>query len=783
MQRLSAPAGILTILSFSAFAQAQSPQVEAPPPSDDIPSILVLGQSPILGTGIDADKVPNSTRILRSSDLSHRGVPSLTGALDDQVGSVNLNQTNGNDNQPDFQFRGFTASPVEGTPAGIAVYQDGVRLNEAFGDTMNWDLVPAFAISSMDLTSTNPVFGFNALGGAVALGMKDGFTYQQVEAEAADGSFNRQTALLQIGRQWNHLAFYLGGEAQNDDGWRRANPSKIRQVYSDLGYLEGKTSLHLSFTGAENDLAGGGPTPEALLAVDRRAELSTPQSQANQLALVALHGTTELSQTWSLAGNAFVRNFNQKLLDGNPTNAQACSDPFDPTTVCAQGDDPDSPQYQVHDPGGSPVPTSLLGDNPGEIDYAKTASRSYGIGLQTAWVDTIGGHGNHLVFGGDLDEGRTKFNSYAELGNFDNHGGVLGTGVDISGGPITPVSLHAINTYSGVFLTDTFDVTEALAFTLAARYNDARIRLEDQFGGDLSGNHHYHRLNPDAGLTYKISPVATWYGNYAEANRAPTAAELSCADPAQSCTLSSFFVADPDLKQVVARTEETGVRGNVGAARGGRARWNLGLFRTDSHDDIIQVASQVAGKGYFQNAGATRRQGLEASGDYRHGGFRAGIDYSYVLATFQSALDLDSPHNPAADASGEIHVKPGDLLPGIPKQRLKVAVDYEVLHPWTVGTIITTVTSQVLRGDESNQNPQLGGYTLVNVHTMLRIGQSFDLWASVDNLFNRKYETFGTFTDATGIPVSTVPGGAIGQTRTVTPGAPLEAFAGVRYRI
>src|SRR5262249_21172264 len=67
------------------------------------------------------------------------------------------------------------ASPLQGTPQGLAVYMQGIRVNEAFGDTVNWDLIPKVAIGRSDVWTNNPAFGLNALGGAISFQMKDGF--------------------------------------------------------------------------------------------------------------------------------------------------------------------------------------------------------------------------------------------------------------------------------------------------------------------------------------------------------------------------------------------------------------------------------------------------------------------------------------------------------------------------------------------------------------------------------------------------------------------------------
>ncbi len=303
----------------------------------------------------------------------------------------------------------------------------------------------------------------------------------------------------------------------------------------------------------------------------------------------------------------------------------------------------------------------------------------------------------------------------------------------------------------------------------------ATIRIADQLGAQLNGNHRFSRFNPAAGATYKVTADLTAYGGYSEANRAPTAAELACADPVRPCSLDNFLVSDPPLKQVVARSWEVGLRGGFALAAGGKLAWNLGLFRTDNQDDIINVASSVAGRGFFQNAGKTRRQGIEAGLGYKSDRWSVSADYSLVDATFQSALTLNSPNNPFADANGQIAVKPGDHLPSIPQHRLKLAAEYAATESWTIGGDLIVASDQYLRGDESNQNPKIPGYAVVNLHSSYRIGESVEIFGLIQNLFDQKYQTFGVFFDPTQIPSL-----GLSNPRSLSPAAPLAAFGGLR---
>src|SRR5262249_48146520 len=193
-------------------------------------------------------------------------------------------------------------------------------------------------------------------------------------------------------------------------------------------------------------------------------------------------------------------------------------------------------------------------------------------------------------------------------------GQIIHTAADLG---FSPVSLDAQNTYYGLYTNETFNVTPRLSLTAGARYNLAKIVMADLLGTspDINGNHTFSRLNPVVGLTYKILPDITFYTGYSEANRAPTPLELACSNPQKPCLLEGFLVSDPTLQQVVARTKEAGLRGNV-KLNGAPLDWKLGLFRTDSENDIIQVASIIQGRGVFQNVPATRRQGLEAGAQY-----------------------------------------------------------------------------------------------------------------------------------------------------------------------
>jgi iron complex outermembrane receptor protein len=754
-------------------------------------TITVVATTPMPGTGIDIDEVPGNPQTLSARDLARRGTPSLLNGLQDQLGSVSLNDDLDDPFQPDILYRGFEASPVLGTPQGLAVYQNGVRINEAFGDAVNWDLFPDNAIDRVDVLGSNPVFGLNALGGAVVVAMKNGFTHEGGEATLSGGSFGRRDVSVEYGTHSGAFGAYIAGRALGEDGWREFSPDSLRQLYADLSVRADRLTLDLSFTGADNRLFGESATPVQELAVDRSLIFTSPQYVFNQLAFVTLDGSYAATDTLALSASAYYREFRQTVVNGNTTDYTACTGGIDPGFMC-QGDG----VTPITNAAGRPIPDISDGGSVpiGENDFEAIRSVGLGGALQATSTAALFDHENHLSAGTSFDRAGTDFQSSAELGTINRALQVAYSGFVIftpESSPFggTPVSLGATNTYYGVYATDTFNPTPDLAVTASGRYDVAQIDLVDRLGRNLSGQNRYARFNPAIGATDKLLPTLTAYFGYSEANRAPTASEIECSNPLIPCLLPSSLASDPpDLKQVVSRTYETGLRGNFTSPLpgDGRVSWNAGLFRTDVDDDIYGIATSLS-TGFFRNIGATRRQGIELGLKYRDDRLQAYAQYSFIDAIFQSTLVLNSPSNPAQHPDGNILVRPGDQLPGIPRHRIKAGIDYRIADGWTIGGSVSFVSDQYYRGDESNQLAPLPGYAVVNLHSTLALTPDIDLFVTLDNAFNAQYASFGVLGDPTGIgapgiPADGVTNGPGVDNRFQSPAAPVAAYGGLRLR-
>jgi iron complex outermembrane receptor protein len=323
-----------------------------------------------------------------------------------------------------------------------------------------------------------------------------------------------------------------------------------------------------------------------------------------------------------------------------------------------------------------------------------------------------------------------------------------------------------------------------LSVTVNGRYNIAKVDLADRNGDALNGNNRFTHFDPSAGVTYKVIPALTVYGSYAINNRTPTASELECANPAAPCLLPTNLASDPPLNQVVSKTAEVGARGTLSGASLGKFGWDLSIYRTNSENDIYGISTTIA-SGFFQNVGSTRREGGDLDLTYLTGRVSAYLQYSYLKATFRSAFLEPSPANPFQDANGNIQVNVGDELPLIPKSRVQAGANVVVLPHWSVGGTVSYIGPSFYRGDEANLNPELPGYTVASLRTSYQFSRHLQIFANIQNVFDRRYSTYGILGDPTGVGAPGVPaGGELGDPdvdpRFQSPAMPRAYFGGVK---
>jgi outer membrane receptor protein involved in Fe transport len=798
-------------------------------------TVDVMASTPIGSLSVPLQDVPLPVQTLSSQTIVDTNAIDLTDAMKRRLNGVYVNENQNNPFQPDVNYRGYTASPLVGSPAGLSVYLDGVRQNQPFGDVVQWDLIPKVAISTTELIpGSNPLYGQNTLGGAIAVQTKDGIANQGFSISGYGGSFGRRAVDAEYGGNKGPWNWFVAGTLFHEDGWRVLSPSSVRQSFAKLGYAKNGTLVSLSGGYAINNLTGNGT--QDFRAINRTTGLnhgynsvySIPDQTWQHQPFLTLNVTQAISNSVTINANAYVRSTRT-----NTTNGDINDDSFDQSLyTLSNGDKVALTAAGIAYPSGTlnasntPYPylrciaQTLEQDEPYEkctgVD-TDTVNRQHALGFSGV-LNWNTGH-NKLAVGAGFDRGALTFQQTAQYGYLNSDGISItrvnafldGTYTDDDGGTIdNRVNLHGTTTTPSFFATDTFSLNKWV-FTVGGRYNHTTINNVDRlppvsYRGTLTAINKFQRFNPTAGVVYKPNALLNAYFNYGESSRAPTSTELGCADPDFPCSLPNALVSDPPLKQVVSRTYEFGFRGNPD----GRYRWSAGYFHTMNYDDLLFVASQATGYGYFQNFGKTRRQGLEASVAAHLRKMDAGAEYTFLEATYQSSQTIQAESNSSnsnalssekgvADG-GLINITPGNHIPQVPQHMFKLYSDYHPLRKLGISADFNLISASYVRGNENNLHQPDGvyylgsgkspGYGVVNLGSSYNITSHFQLFAQINNLLNRHYYTAGQLAttpyDNNGNfvarPFAAYASGdyAVRNTTYLAPGAPITVFGGLR---
>jgi iron complex outermembrane recepter protein len=758
------PALCLIVVNVSVFAESNE--------AVELGEIEVVGLTPLAGSNVSADKIAANVQTVSAGQLKKAQTISLSDYINRYLGSVSVNEAQSNPLQPDIYYRGFVASPLLGMPQGLSTYVNGVRFNEPFGDSVNWDLIPQGAIDSMALyPGSNPVYGLNTLGGAISIKTKTGFSAPGHQLEVYGGSWDRHSEELTTG--WNNgiWGYFLDMHHFEEDGWRNFSPSKADQVFGTLSWRGDRGSLDLTLGANDNKLKGNGAAPVQLQALDRKAVFTHPDQTVTRMFFSELEGDYDLTNDIQLSGNVYFRQNRIFTFNGDDSDFDGC--PANNALLCNEEGE-QAIAINNHTIAARDAVEGATNNT------SATFMRSRGGTLQAAINQDLFEHKNSLIVGATYDNASVHFSSDTELARLTEDRGTVGSGISIKD---ARVRLNTDTETYSFFLSESLSITDKLTATFAGRYNNVSIGMANQFidGKDkLSGQHSYDRFNPSFGLTYQALDNLNVYGSYSESARVPTPMELSCADQGDPCRLPNAFVSDPPLKQVVANTWEGGLRGDLNQLLGkGDLKWNLGYFYTINNNDIIfNRGGDSISEGFFSNIGQTRRHGVETATTLNYPQLFSKIDdwhfsanYTYLSAQFLDGFVIQNPLNTEQPAL----VSRGDRIPGIPEHIFKASIGVDLWQKLTLGINGTYSGNRVFRGDEANLTPKISGYWVFNATAEYKLTNNFALFGKIDNIFDTHYNTFGVYGVA-----SEVLGNQFNDGRFVSPGAPRAGWVGIR---
>ena len=756
-------------------ATAQTSPGQTGDPARDGGSDIVVTATPLLDPGEDVLTFP--AQHVSDEQLARAHATDLTDYLRRVATGVFVNEVQGNPLQPDFNYHGFTASPLLGTPQGLSVYLDAIRVNQPFGDVVSWDLVPTSAIRSTTLVSgANPLFGRNSLGGALAIRTKDGRSDPGMTADLGYGSFERKIARATVGGSTSKGFHWFGStDYFQEVGWRDFSPSRAAQLFGKFGWADAATDLALSGGYANTDLNGNGLQELRLLERDRSSVYTHPDNTRNRAWYANLTLARDVTNRLKLNANGFYRDIRTRTYNGDLNDDVLGENPYQPNaaeraalTRAGFTGFPLSDESQANTPfpRWRCIANALLNTEPNEkcnglANRTRTRQHEWGGTAELAW--TAGA--NTLTLGMAYVDGRADFGQSAQFGYLTPDRGIVtvdGPGAFADGTQDSEeifdarVDLDARTRVFSAYALNGIDLGSTLHADLSARFDRTVVTNRDRITpgggtGSLDGDHRFHRLNPAIALRWRPSAALSVDAAAAQTSRAPSAIELGCADPESPCRLPNALAGDPPLDQVIARTIEAGI--NVAA---GSWRARIGAFRTISRDDILFVADDQAGFGYFRNFGRTRRQGVDLDLAGKAGPLTLSAHYTYLDATYRSSEAVDGSANSSAEHiapgfEGEIDIAPGDRIPLIPRHLFKASAALDPT-PWlTVSTDMVASAGMLARGNENGEHEPDGtyylgkggtdAYAVVNFGLELRPAPQLALYAQVNNLLDKHYAT------------------------------------------
>lgn len=734
-------AALASTLAVAGAAQAQG----VPSTTTTLPPVEVIQQVYLPGIGIPRSLYPGNVQQADDAVVRESGASNLADFMNRRLQGIVSSDIQGSPFQAGISYRGQRLSSLLGTPQGVSLYLDGVRLNQPFGDIVGWDLLPEAAVAQLVLVpGSNPLYGLNTLAGALVLTTRSGLTHPGADAEFSFGSGARKR--LDVAQGWRNASgshVFAAATWFRENGWRDRSPGELGNVFLKWGRRQADIDWSIDLLAASSDLAGNGLVSDSLAAVDWRAVYTAPDRTRSRDFLLTFQGSRSLGADITFALQAWLRSGRRDGSNGDIAGIEAGE-------------------------GGE------IARSPPPAVFNRSRARQREAGLASQWSRTFGIH--EATLGAEVAASRLGYDQFTQAAHFD----AARSAIVIEGAPENhEVALAGHTRRLALYAADVLKLSPRLRAMPSIRWN--WIDLGDSLGHPAAASgesFRYGKLNPALGASFDVGRGLVLFGSAAQASRVPTALELGCADPARPCVLPTGLQADPYLRPVVSRTVEAGVRGKVD----GGVDWSAAVFRTDNRDDIVFVRSGISQAGFFTNLDRTRRQGVELAAKGRCAAWDWSASYSYLDATYRSAGVLPGPLSTDEVPNA---FQPGTRIAGIPSRVAKLAIDWRPVPRLQLGADLLAASGQVVAGNESGRRPELGrlaGYGVIAAHANWQLAHRWQASLRVSNLFDRRYATsalgnLDEFPAGHVLPADAQPRAA----RFIGPAAPRAIFVGVRY--
>ncbi len=778
------------ICSFARFSAGAMVSVQAlaqnQTESQILPPIEVVSTSPLSPLAVPRDQLPFNAQVSGEQALQRTKPESFVDFMSRNFGGVNVNGIQGSPFQADITYRGFRLSPILGSSQGMSAFIDGVRINESFGDVVYWEMIPELAISRIALMpGSNPLFGLNTLGGALALSTKNGRQNPGVTADINAGSFRRGRFDFSAGHDFGAVHAFVAGTAFRDGGWRDDSQGKLGNLFVKIGGNARKTEWDFTTLLGRSRLIGNGLLPSTryedgefkagIYETQRNAIYTSPDLTHNTTQHFAFnlnHAFSVNSKVSLLAHHRNVR-VDTASADVNPgyeSYVEDCEDGFN-----ADGSARAPLACAYTRAQGARVHAAV-------INESQTRQRSNGLNLVLS--HHTGAH--QFTAGVGYEQSRVRYAQFETEGSFD----ALRFGsADPAEERAFDAGVRGASRTLSAYATNTYALAAGTHLTGAVRWNRTAVSntLSNEEGDLPREVFSYSKVNPALGITHRFGAPLTLYVGLSQGTRVPTVIELGCADPENACRLPTGLQTDPYLKQVVARTGELGARLRLSS----QTRMNATAYRTENRDDILFLRAGASNLGYFNNFARTRREGVELGLEHNVEDWSFKFDVAHVKATYQAEGILQL-------GARNVRITRGAPIAGIPATTAKFSMDWFVNPQWSVGAQVVAVGKQTSQGNEdgfiddgedgdgaTKHNWDVRAYALFNLRADYRPTEKLTAYLRINNALNRRYETYGAigsdlFPNGKQLVPHLQPTDAA-LAKFVAPGAPRTVFAGVRY--